>query len=169
MGKEADNKKDAAPAGASAGRFLRYVLVLLLAGATALAWLSVTSFNADDAPAGRMFPPAPAHNMAGWVGANIAYSMLYWLGDGSYMLLLFLSAVLLLALVGAKVGDLPWRLTGLSLMVTARSDSTAASCWAWAMVSWRSRTPRPSAATPWAWPATNSPTTAGRMNGSGSG
>jgi S-DNA-T family DNA segregation ATPase FtsK/SpoIIIE len=97
------------------------VVVLLLTGATALAWLSVTTFSPDDAPAGRMFPPAPVHNMAGWVGAHMAYWMLYWLGDGSYMLLLFLSAVLLLALVGAKVGDLPWRLTGLSLMVTATS------------------------------------------------
>ena len=65
-------------------RFVRYCLVLLLAGAAALAWLSVLSFcPTDPSPSNTVWPPQPVRNAGGVAGAYLAYAMLYWLGDAS--------------------------------------------------------------------------------------
>ena len=116
MGKEANKQ--------SWTRFLRYCVILLITGVTALAWVSVLTFHPADPPATAMFPPPQVHNAAGMVGSHISYSLLYWLGDGSYMLLLFLSACMLLMLLGGRITDLPWRIVGVALMVMSLSAAS---------------------------------------------
>jgi S-DNA-T family DNA segregation ATPase FtsK/SpoIIIE len=124
MGKDAESKSRSGEYQPAWRRFLRYCFVLMVLGTTALAWLAVLSFNPDDPPAGRVFPPPPVHNTGGIVGSHLAYLLLYWIGDGSYMLLLFLSACAAVMTFGGRIGELPWRLTGLSLMVTATSAAS---------------------------------------------
>ena len=122
-------------------RFVRYCLVLLLAGGAALAWLSVLTFNpGDPSPSNNVWPPQPVRNAGGVAGAYLAYALLYWLGDGAYMLLGFATIASAFMLLGGRIADWPWRLVGLALMVTAtsssgrghrRRSSTAAAYWAW--------------------------------------
>ncbi len=105
-------------------RFWRYCLVLLLTGAAAFAWLSVLSFSPTDPPARSVYPPPAARNVGGLAGAHVAYALLYWLGDGAYMLLLFATAVAAIMLAGGRIGDWPWRIAGLALMVTATASAS---------------------------------------------
>ena len=103
-------------------RFVRYCLVLLLAGGAALAWLSVLTFSpADPSPSNNVWPPQPVRNAGGVAGAYLAYALLYWLGDGAYMLLGFATIASAFMLLGGRIADWPWRLVGLALMVTATS------------------------------------------------
>ena len=149
MGKEANKQ--------SWTRFLRYCVILLITGVTALAWVSVLTFHPADPPATAMFPPPQVHNAAGMVGSHISYSLLYWLGDGSYMLLLFLSACMLLMLLGGRITDLPWRIVGVALMARRQGDMKTALpfgvflapaamiAWLWGapLVAWYARLLRP--------------------------
>jgi len=129
MGKEAkDKSRKREPARAeppdpppARRRFVRYLLVLLLAGATALAWLSVMSFSPLDPPAPAVYPPQPVKNVGGPAGAHLAYTLLYWLGDGAYMLLLLATLAAGIMLLGGRINDRPWRLVGLLLLVTVTS------------------------------------------------
>jgi S-DNA-T family DNA segregation ATPase FtsK/SpoIIIE len=102
-------------------RFLRYGLVLVLAATAALAWVSVLTFHPTDPPAEAVYPPQPARNAAGLAGAYLAYGLLYWLGEGAYMLLLFATLSAGYMLLGGRINDWPWRLVGAALMVTATS------------------------------------------------
>ena len=93
MAKDAKEKTKEPPAPAAARadapqspagrRYGRYCLVLLLAGATALAWLSVLTFSPTDTPSTIQYPPPPVSNAAGVVGAYLSYGLLYWLGKGA--------------------------------------------------------------------------------------
>ena len=109
------------PADSSRRRFARYLLVLLLAGASAFAWLSVLSFDPHDAPATTVYPPQPLRNVGGPVGAQLAYGLLYWLGGGAYVLLLVATVAAAVMLAGGRIRDWPWRLVGAMLLVTAAS------------------------------------------------
>ncbi|HUS48007.1 MAG TPA: DNA translocase FtsK 4TM domain-containing protein [Phycisphaerae bacterium] len=128
MGKDSKDKEvetraqgQTAPA---SRRFLRYCLVLLLAGAAGMAWLSVLTFVPTDPPARTVCPAPPVRNVGGDAGAHLAYVLLYWLGDGTYMLLLFATIAAAVMLFGGRVGDWPWRIFGLTLMVTATSAAS---------------------------------------------
>ena len=105
-------------------RFVRYCLVLLLAGGAALAWLSVLTFDpGDPSPSNNVWPPQPVRNAGGVAGAYLAYALLYWLGDGAYMLLGFATIASAFMLLGGRIADWPWRLVGLALMVAATSTA----------------------------------------------
>jgi len=88
----------------------------------ALAWLSVVTFSPTD-------PPSPAaadagvQNAAGRVGAQIAYHLIYWLGGGAYMGLLFASVAAVVMMLGGRIGDVPWRLVGLVLLIVTTSTA----------------------------------------------
>ena len=105
-------------------RFVRYCLVLLLAGAAVLAWLSLLSFcPTDPSPSNNVWPPQPVRNAGGVAGAYLACALLYWLGDGAYMLLAFATIASAFMLLGGRIADWPWRLVGVGLMVTATSSA----------------------------------------------
>jgi len=103
-------------------RFLRYCIVLVLVGAAAVAWISLVSYSPTDPPA-RILVPAksPVDNSAGIVGAYVADSLLYWLGGGAYMALLFVTLAAFILALGGRVRDVPWRVLGVALLVTAGS------------------------------------------------
>jgi len=124
-GSEADNTEAlAAPAASGRARFLRYVLVLGLLGAVVLVWLSLLSYSPTDPPSPAVYPAkVPAENAAGIVGAHLAHFLRYWLGGGAYMGLLFATVAAGLMLFGGRLGELPWRLTGVALLITATSSA----------------------------------------------
>jgi len=134
MAKDAKDKTKNAATPAAAGsdgsqspagrRYGRYCLVLLLAGVTALAWLSVLTFSPTDAPSAIQYPPPPVSNAAGVVGAYLSYGLLYWLGKGAYMLLLLLMIAAVIMLLGGRISDWPWRLAGMVLLVVVTSAAT---------------------------------------------
>jgi len=103
-------------------RFWRYCFVLILTGAMALSWLSLLTFSPTDPPAPTVSTPRRSvDNAAGRVGAYLAYQLRYWLGGGAYMGLLFGSVAAVVMMLGGRVGDLPWRIVGLALLVTTTS------------------------------------------------
>ena len=102
-------------------RFWRYCFVLALAGVTALAWLSMLSFNPNDPPSPNVESPRGPVNRAGIVGAYLAYAMHYWLGGGAYMVLLFATVAALVMMFGGRVTHLPWRIFGVAMLTTATS------------------------------------------------
>ncbi|HOF18598.1 MAG TPA: DNA translocase FtsK 4TM domain-containing protein, partial [Phycisphaerae bacterium] len=119
-----DKKNSATPGddGPPRGRrFWRYCFVLLLAGVTALAWLSMLSFHPNDPPSPNVESPREPVNRAGIVGAYLAFEMHYWLGGGAYMVLLFATVAALVLMFGGRVTHLPWRIFGVAMLTTATS------------------------------------------------
>jgi S-DNA-T family DNA segregation ATPase FtsK/SpoIIIE len=105
-----------------ARRFSHYCFTLLLCGAVVLAWLSLLSFHPADPPSKLLYPPpSPVHNLAGRVGAAVAWALRYYVGAGSFALLGLLSYWAWRLLRGRCVSDLPWRLLGAGLLTTAAS------------------------------------------------
>jgi S-DNA-T family DNA segregation ATPase FtsK/SpoIIIE len=103
-------------------RFLRYCVVLVLVGSAAVAWISLVSYSPTDPPARICVPPkSPVDNAAGIVGAYVADALLYWLGGGAYMALLFVTLAAFILALGGRVRDVPWRILGVALLVTASS------------------------------------------------
>ena len=120
MAKRSD-KSNKAQASAVA-RFGRYFLILLLAGAVCVAWLSMLTFDPGDPPTTIRVPAnSPVHNLAGTVGASIAHYLRYWIGGGAYMGLLFLSVAAVIWMVGGHIRDLAWRVLGLALLIASTS------------------------------------------------
>ena len=103
-------------------RFARCCLVLLAIGLVALLWLSLLSFSPYDAPAKASQPPQ-VNNAAGVVGAHIAHYLRYWLGGGVYLGLLAGTVAIILMLAGGRVREVPWRVLGVVLLITAASSS----------------------------------------------
>ena len=104
------------------GKFARYCLVLCLAGAVTLAWLSLLTYSPTDPPA-RLLSPAkrPVANAAGAVGAHLAYALRHYLGGGAYMGLGFASFAAIVMVFGGRVREWRWRLAGVVLLITATS------------------------------------------------
>jgi len=129
MAKKREDTSRAAPPAAdertASRRFLRYCLVLVLAGLVVLAWVGLLSFSPGDPPARWVWPPkSPVDNAAGMVGSHVAYALRYWLGAGAYMGLLFATIAAVILVCGGRIGDLPWRIMGVTLL--AASTSAAA-------------------------------------------
>jgi len=104
------------------GRFVRYCAVLLLAGCSSLAWMSLLTFDPADPPSPSVVAAGRAvHNAAGIVGAYIAYHLLYYLGGGVYMALLFATVAAFTLVFGGRVGEVPWRIIGTALLLVSAS------------------------------------------------
>ncbi|MBS3821349.1 MAG: DNA translocase FtsK, partial [Phycisphaerae bacterium] len=83
---------------------------------------SMMSFSPTDPPSPRTWPPKyPVDNRIGIVGAHVAWFLRYWLGAGTYAVLVVLTVAAGVCLIGKRVGELPWRATGLALLTTAVS------------------------------------------------
>ena len=120
MGKDAERQKYPLPSAWQ--RFGRYSALLMLCGFMLLAWLSMLSYSSVDPPSTVAYPPPEdVHNWAGLFGAWLAYLLLYWIGDGAFMLLLFGTVSAWYLLRGWPIMHLPWRVLGLVLMVMATS------------------------------------------------
>jgi len=106
----------------SGGKFARYCLVLCLAGAVTLAWLSLLTYSPTDPPA-RLLSPAktPVSNAAGAVGAHLAYTLRHYLGGGAYMGLGFATFAAIVMVFGGRIREWRWRLAGVILLITATS------------------------------------------------
>jgi len=122
----ATNHRDQGMQGAERPRrrsFARYCFILLLAGAVLLAWLSLLTFSPTDPPSHSVYAPdRPVSNAAGRVGAHLAYHLRYWLGGGAYMGLLFATVAAGILVLGGRVGEIPWRIIGVSLLIVATSS-----------------------------------------------
>jgi len=120
--KDADKPKAPAPAPpAHHGRYAPYCGVLVLAGLIVLLWLSLMTFSPHDAPGADTYPPRPAENAIGQVGAEVAYLLLYWLGSGAYVGMVFATLAVTLMLVRRRLRELPWRMFGVAVLITATS------------------------------------------------
>ena len=95
--------------------------MLLLAGVIALLWMSLLTFSPYDSPGPDAYPPRPAENAVGQVGAEVAYRLLYWLGDGAYVGMVFATLAIALMLVRRKLRELPWRMFGVAVLIAATS------------------------------------------------
>ena len=103
-------------------RFVRYCIVLALVGAAAVSWISLVSYSPTDPPAANVFPPkSPVDNSAGIVGSYLSYYLLHFLGGGAYMALLFVTLAAFILALGGRLRDVPWRILGVALLVTATS------------------------------------------------
>ncbi len=112
---------DAGESADTPSRYVRYCFVLALAGAVVLAWLSLLTFCPLDAPSSQIYPPGPTRNAAGSTGAYLAHTMRYWLGGGAYMGLLFATAAAGILIMGGRIQNVPWRIAGVALLITATS------------------------------------------------
>ena len=106
------------------GRFARYCFVLVLLGGLALVWMSLLTYLPADWPAYRAADAAAKpHNAAGVVGVVISHTLLYWLGSGSYIGIMFMTLAVLVLLFSGRVRDLPWRLAGVAVLIAATSTA----------------------------------------------
>lgn len=103
-------------------RFIRYCLVLVLAGIMALAWLSMITYCPLDPPSPHVLPAQEPQNAAGIVGSHVAYALRYWLGAGAYTGLAVMSIAAVAMMMGGRISDLPWRIVGLALLVVCTSS-----------------------------------------------
>jgi S-DNA-T family DNA segregation ATPase FtsK/SpoIIIE len=105
-------------------RFGRYCLTLLIFGAMVLAWLSMTSFSPTDPPSKLVYPPpSPVANRVGIVGSYLAFALRHWLGVGAYGGLILITAFSALGVIGRRVNNLPWRLSGMLMVIAAWSGA----------------------------------------------
>ncbi len=120
--KEAIRRQETPGVGKDSRRFRRYFFVLLLSGVVVLSWMSLLTYSPTDPPSLLVYPPKnPVDNAAGAVGAHLAYYLRYWVGAGAYMGLLFASIFAALLMLGGRITDLPWRIVGLALIISATS------------------------------------------------
>jgi S-DNA-T family DNA segregation ATPase FtsK/SpoIIIE len=98
-------------------------LVLVLCAAVVLTWMSMLTYAPADAQAAWQFPPPAAENAAGKVGAAIAHTLRYWLGAGAYMGLILATVAACILVCGGRIGDVPWRLAGVILLIAATSTA----------------------------------------------
>ena len=87
-------------------------------------WPALLTFSPGDWPSPNQFPHnAPAANACGVVGAWFAYQLRYFLGDGSFPLLLFLTLASSMRLVRGRVNHLPERIFGIALLAGCTAAS----------------------------------------------
>lgn len=101
-----------------------WLLILATAGVLFL-WLSVLTFHVGDWPSPNQFPhPDPPHNACGVVGAWLAYQLKFFVGDGTYPILLFLALATATRIVRGQVGRLGERAFGLVLVALCTAASS---------------------------------------------
>ena len=122
MAKKDDKSKANAGRSRARGRFGYYLLVIVLVGVVALAWLSLLTYSPQDPPSSVVYAPKrTTQNAAGIVGAYIAYQLHHWIGGGAYMALLFGTVAACVMVVGGRIRETYWRLIGVVLLVTVTS------------------------------------------------
>ena len=87
-------------------------------------WVSLLTFDIGDWPSADVYPHnTPTQNACGRMGAWVAYEIFYWIGDGAFLLLLFLSFAAGLWLVNGRVRNLGQRAFGVVLLVCCTSTT----------------------------------------------
>ncbi|MHC5074566.1 MAG: DNA translocase FtsK 4TM domain-containing protein, partial [Planctomycetota bacterium] len=96
----------------------------IIIGLLALLLCSCISFDISDWPSKFSSPHnQPTANWCGPIGAFCAYYMLYYIGPGSFVLLIFAIALLISKLFKQQVGQPILRGIGLALVTTSASAS----------------------------------------------
>ncbi|MCH8806799.1 MAG: DNA translocase FtsK [Planctomycetes bacterium] len=103
---------------------LRFCVATLAWVACLIGWVSLLTFDVADPPGSSVWPPTdPPANLCGPVGAWLAHQALFYLGIGSYALLLLLTVFVVVWSYGVRLSD-PWlRFVGLLLIGTVFSAS----------------------------------------------
>jgi len=92
-------------------------------------WPALLTFHIGDWPSPDQHPHNnPAANACGLVGAWCAYHLRHFLGDGTYLLLLFATLAVLLKVVRGEIGSIWERVFGLGLVVACTSASAHLIC-----------------------------------------
>ena len=98
----------------------RLLWPILLNLACLFAWASLVTFDVGDWPSPHRYPHHdPPHNACGPAGGLVAYAAFYYLGDGAYPLILFVSMAAGLWLFNGRVPNLLQRAFGLALLCSA--------------------------------------------------
>lgn len=91
----------------------------------AILWPAMLTFDVGDWPSRDQYPHHPVSlNACGPVGAWCAWHLRYYLGDGTYPLILFLTLAAFMRLVRGEIGNLWERAFGLALIVGSTSAAT---------------------------------------------
>ena len=91
----------------------------------AFLWSAVLTFSPGDWPSPNQFlHNTPSSNACGVVGAWCSYHLLYYIGDGTYPLLVFATLAAGVRLLRGGIGYPYERLFGLVLVVACTSAST---------------------------------------------
>lgn len=118
--RKSNSRQDAA--GRTPPRFGRYCLTLLIFGVMILAWMSMSSFSPSDPPSKLVYPPkSPVDNRIGLVGSYLAHTLHHWLGSGAIVGMILVTIWSALGVLGRRTTNLPWRLTGLMLVIASWS------------------------------------------------
>ncbi len=89
-------------------------------------WACLLTYSVGDWPNPGIYPHNdPTQNCCGRFGAWVAYTLLYWLGDGAYPLALFGTFAACLWLIHGKIVQLLQRGLGLIVLVACTSASVA--------------------------------------------
>lgn len=92
----------------------------------AFTWVSILTFSPVDWPNRAIWPqPDPVGNACGKAGAWFAYQLMYYFGEGVYLLVLILTAGAVLTLLRRPIRDIPLRLIGTCLLVTVTAAAAA--------------------------------------------
>ena len=136
-GRGSDMKHDTATCGSMAspygsravGLTRSAVLPTVALLACVFLWPALLTFHVGDWPSPNQHPHNnPAANACGLVGAWCAYHLRHFLGDGTYLLLLFATLAALLKVVRGEIGSIWERVFGLGLVVACTSASAHLIC-----------------------------------------
>ena len=98
----------------------RLLWPILLSLVCLFVWASLLTFDVGDWPSPHRFPHhVPPDNACGRAGGLVAYTAFYYLGDGAYPLILFVSMAAGLWLFNGSVPNLLQRAFGLALLCAA--------------------------------------------------
>ncbi len=87
-------------------------------------WPALLTFDSGDWPSPNQYPHnSPAANACGPIGSWCAYQLRYFIGDGTYPLMLFATLAGLARLVRGRIGSLWERVLGLTILVACTSAS----------------------------------------------
>lgn len=86
----------------------------------AFGWVALLTFDHNDWPNPAIWPqPHPVLNGCGRAGAWLSFQLLYYLGEGAFVLMFLVTMAGLAQFARRKISHLPLRLTGMCLLVAA--------------------------------------------------
>ncbi len=85
-------------------------------------WISCFTFNVYDWPSENFSTDPQIHNLCGLTGAWVAYNLFYFFGNGTWVLLLFVTICCFLLMSGSMTVGAWLRLSGMAILVVVTSS-----------------------------------------------